>query len=63
MPDTRKVSASIPMDEHVALKQLATAHGTTIESLLEYGIKLVFRKLKTDKRAAKTLPRDHRLRQ
>jgi hypothetical protein len=60
-PQTRKVGAVIPIEEHTQLKILASKHGTTIESLLQFGLKLVYQKLKTDKTAAARLTRDRRL--
>jgi len=58
--DTRKVSAIIPAQEHAAIKKLVAQHGTTIECLIGFGLRLVFRELKNDKRAVKKLRLDPR---
>lgn len=59
---TRKVSAVIPTELHLHIHQLARENNSTVGELVTYGLRLAVKQLKTDKRAAARLAKDHRLR-
>ena len=58
---TRKVSADIPVDLHLRIKQLALANGTTVAGIVEFGLGLAAKQLKHDPSAAGRLAKDNRL--